>query len=62
MAVASEAPLTPMSRVKMKRGSSTMLSTAPLTMPTMAKRALPCRRSWLLRVSADIMKGVAATM
>ena len=36
MMVAQAAPATPMSNTKIKRGSSPMLSTAPLVMPTMA--------------------------
>ena len=40
-AVAVPAPPVPMPRPKMKTGSSTMLSTPPVTRPIMAKLALP---------------------
>ena len=62
IAVAREAPETPQPRTGMKMMSRMMLSRAPVMMPIMPKRALPCRRSWLLRVNDVIVKGVAKTM
>ncbi|MPN51861.1 hypothetical protein SDC9_199511 [bioreactor metagenome] len=57
MAVASAAPDTPMFSVKMNRGSSPTLSRAPKPMPIIAKKALPCSRSWLLSTREAISQG-----
>ena len=54
---AKAAPVTPMSKTKMQSGSRTTLSSAPVTMPSMALEALPWKRIWLLSVRLLVMNG-----
>ena len=44
ISVAVAAPAMPMWKTKMNRGARKTFSTAPVTMPTIAKRALPWKR------------------
>ena len=46
--VASAAPVTPMSKPKMRSGSRARLRIPPVVRPIMAKKALDWKRSWLL--------------
>ena len=60
MAVARDAPATPISSRKMKMGSSTQLRTPPKPMPNMENRALPsARRHWFI-TKLQAMKGATS--
>ena len=61
-AVARPAPPVPILNTKMKSGSSTMLSTPPVTRPIMAKLALPSYRRMLFITRLDIISGAANRM
>ena len=56
--VANPAPAVPISKTKMKMGSSTMLISAPAMMPNMPFFGRPWNRSWLLSVKDAAIKGV----
>ena len=59
MAVARDAPATPISKPKMKLGSSTQLRMPPKPMPIMDRVALPSlRRHWFM-TKLQAMKGAA---
>jgi len=62
MTVAQAAPLTPILQVKMRNGSSRTFSTAPVTIPYMARLAFPCRRIWLFSVREEVRKGAPRRM
>ena len=61
MTVAIAAPRTPMPNTKMNTGSSTTLSTAPISTVFIATLALPCAVINPLRPSAVITKIVPST-
>ena len=51
------APAMPRSKIKMKTGSRTMLSTPPVPRPKTARLAFPCQRSRLFRVKDRTITG-----